>query len=66
MLKYVMVRGLQYAGESLEDMERREEAMEENNRRVDELYADWERQRKTPMRSMIQWAAERGLKYERE
>ncbi len=61
MLKYVLVKGLQYEGESTEDMARREAAMEENNRRVDELYADWERQRRTPMRSMIDWAAKRGM-----
>lgn len=61
MLKYMLVTGLQYDGESLEDMERRERAMKEHNDRVDELYAEWERQRSLPMPSMREWAKARGL-----
>ncbi len=61
MLKYIFVKGLRYGNESEEKAQAREQAMEENNRRVDELYADWERQRKTPIPSMIEWAKRRGL-----
>ena len=61
MIKYVIVKGLCYGNETAEDMIRREQLMEENNRRVDELHADWERQRKTPIPSIIPWAKERGI-----
>lgn len=61
MLKHLFIPGLQYEGESAEDMDRRETAMAENNRRVDELWADWERQKATPMNSMKDWAAQRGI-----
>ena len=61
MLKYVFIKGLRYEGEGEEAAQAREAAMEENNRRVDELYADWERQRKTPMPSMQEWARRHGI-----
>lgn len=61
MLKYVIVKGLQYEGESVDQMEERERLMEESNRRVEALNLDWERQKRTPMRSMISWAKSRGL-----
>ncbi len=61
MIKHVIVKGLCYGNETAEDMLRRERMMEEDNRRVDELYADWERQRKTPIPSMIPWCKQRGL-----
>lgn len=61
MIKYLFIPGLQYEGESEEGMARRETAMAENNRRVDELWSDWERQKATPMNPMKDWAARRGL-----
>jgi hypothetical protein len=61
MLKHILIKGLQYEGETDEAMRRREAAMEENNRQVDALYADWARQRITPMPSMREWAAARGI-----
>ena len=59
MLKYVFVSGLQYAGESDADMARREAAMIEHNAKIDALYADWERQRRTPMPAMREWYEKR-------
>lgn len=61
MLKHVIVSGLCYGNETADDMERREKAMAEDNARVDALYADWERQRKTPMPSMQEWAVNHGI-----
>lgn len=61
MLKHVIVHGVQYGTETVDDMERREKAMQAANDRVDALREDWERQRRTPMRSMIHWARKRGL-----
>ncbi len=55
------ILGLQYEGETDEHMRKREAAMEENNRRVEALWKDWERQRNTPMPSMIQWAKNHGI-----
>jgi len=63
-VKYVLVTGLQYAGETLEDMDRREKAMREHNARMDELDAEAARQRALPMPAMRAWAAARGLNHQ--
>jgi len=60
-VKYVLVTGLQYAGETLQDMDRREKAMGEHNAKMDELQAEDDRQRRLPMPSMRPWATARGL-----
>lgn len=57
----VMVPGVQYSGETVEDMDRREKEMMEANRLEDERQADFERQKKTPMKSMIDWAKQHGI-----
>ncbi len=61
MIKHIIVSGLCYGNETADDMERREKRMADDNAKVDALYADWERQRNTPMRSMIALAKKRGL-----
>jgi hypothetical protein len=61
MLKYVIVKGLQYEGETIDDMDRREREMEKHNKRIDNLYSDWKRQRNQPMPSMQDWAKEHGM-----
>jgi len=57
MIRYVIVKGLQYSGESLDDMERREAAMEKHNADLDKML--W--RNSLPMRSMRKWAEQRGL-----
>ena len=55
MLKYIFVPGLQYEGETDEQMAAREAAMIENNRLFDEPQADWRKQRELPMPAMRRW-----------
>ena len=59
--KIAFVKGQQIQGETLEDMEIRERVTEAINARIDYLRADWERQRKTPMPAMREWARARGI-----
>lgn len=61
MLYHLLIPGIQYEGETLADMERREKAIRKHNAKVDALRADWQRQQRTPMRSMIGWAKRHGL-----
>jgi hypothetical protein len=57
MLRYIIIKGLQYSGETLDDMERREAAMDKYNRELDEML----RLNSLPMPAMREWAKERGL-----
>jgi hypothetical protein len=57
MLRCVIVKGLQYEGETLDDMDRREREMQEHNDNLDRLL--W--LNSLPMLSMRDWAFQRGL-----
>lgn len=61
MLKYVVVTGLVYGGETNEQADAREKAMIEHNLQVDERQAEWDKRRRAPMPSMQRWAKERGI-----
>lgn len=54
-MRYVILDQVQFEGETKEDMERRIRLQQEHNRRIDE------RQRRTPIRAMVEWARERGI-----
>lgn len=61
MLRFVVLRGVQYAGETVEEMDRRERAMLAHNRRIDAQQARDENDRRRPLPSCEQWAIARGL-----
>lgn len=61
MMWHVVIPGIVYEGETNEQAMERERRQIEHNRRCDEMRADFERQRKTPMPSMIAWARARNL-----
>lgn len=60
-MKILYVHGVQYEGETLDQMSAREQACRDHNERFDAQLAEWERQRRTPMTSMIEWAKARGI-----
>lgn len=61
MIKYVIVTGLVYEGETIEHADAREREMIAHNNLVDELQQNWSWQKRCPMRSMIPWAIKHGV-----
>lgn len=57
MLKYIVVEGLQYEGETVEQMTARETARLSHNAKVDRLVA----RNRLPMAAYREWAARHGL-----
>lgn len=57
MIRCVIVTGLQYEGETLDEMEEREQRMREHNARLDEMI----RVNSLPMQCMRKWAEDRQI-----
>lgn len=63
MMRVLVMDQVRYSGETDEQMDERIRRAREFNARAEAMEADFERQRRTPMRSMIEWARARGLEF---
>lgn len=61
MTQILHIPGLQYEGETPEQAVERDRRIIEINRQLREEWADGRRQKFTPMKSMQQWALDRGI-----
>jgi hypothetical protein len=61
MIQIVHIPGIQYGNETREQAEQRDRRTAEANRRMKEEWEEGERQRAAPMKSMQQWAKDRGI-----
>lgn len=61
MIQILHIPGLQYEGETPEQAEERDRRIIETNRRLRDEWLDGRRQRRAPMKSMQQWAQDRGI-----
>jgi hypothetical protein len=61
MIQILHIHGIQYEGESRQQAEERDRRTAEANRRHKEEWEEGERQRAAPMKSMQQWAKDRGI-----
>lgn len=60
-MRYVFVTGIQHDGETIQEMDRRDKAMQERHRLEDDRIASEARQRREPMEAMREWAKERNI-----
>jgi hypothetical protein len=60
-MKIIVLPGVRYEGETDAQADERERLAREHNAKMEALEKDWERQRQTPMRSMVEWAKQRGI-----
>ncbi|SRR6266705_1550141 len=53
--------GIQFEGETVEQMDERDHRIAQHNHEVQQLHQDWAKQRATPMPAMREWAIKHGL-----
>lgn len=61
MIQILHIPGIQYAGETREQAEERDRRTIEANRKMQAEWEEGERQRLAPMKSMQEWARDRGI-----
>lgn len=61
MIQILHIPGIQYEGETPEQAEARDRRTIEANRKMREEWEEGERQKRSPMKSMQQWALARGI-----